>query len=246
MVDQGKALADIEQSEDKSSIISQFVQAALGCPGRFVTYGIVTFGLGQALYKVLLSRGPETLGQENGLVEQLQVGLAMSASIAFFFAAFKSTYGKAGLIFCGALAGYAAGRECDQWLENYLFNDAYKYLIGMPLLIFTLVATWIHRRTVLSDSVTLSRTPAITMFGIAGVYLCAVCQIFDRPDFWAGISDHPNAIVTKMLVEEFSEVFGYLLIAFAGVEAVLDSLTRYSFEGHESLETRASGLPEQE
>ena len=85
MVDQGKALADIEQSEDKSSIISQFVQAALGCPGRFVTYGIVTFGLGQALYKVLLSRGPETLGQENGLVEQLQVGLAMSASIAFFF-----------------------------------------------------------------------------------------------------------------------------------------------------------------
>ena len=49
-----------------------------------------------------------------------------------------------------------------------------------------------------------------------------------------------------MLVEEFSEVFGYLLIAFAGVEAVLDSLTRYSFGGHESLETRASGLPEQE
>ncbi|MDG2223581.1 MAG: hypothetical protein P8L85_19520, partial [Rubripirellula sp.] len=67
---------------------------------------------------------------------------------------------------------------------------------------------------------------AIVMFAVAGVYLCAVCQVFDRPGFWGGIADHPNALATRMSVEEFAEVFGYLLVAFSGLEAVIETFGR--------------------
>ena len=211
------------------SVTRQVIHVVLGYPGRLVAYGLVAFILGQMLYAAVLERGWEIIGQEDGPVERTQTALAMFAAVAFFVAAKKSTYGKAGLVLCGSLAGYAAGRECDQWLETHLFNDAYKYLIGLPLLAITLVVGWKHRRTALADSIPLARTPAITMFGVAGVYLCAVCQVFDRPDFWAAIADHENVFAIKTLVEEFAEIFGYLLIAFAGVEAVLDAWTRYSF-----------------
>ena len=217
------------------SVTRQMIHVALGYPGRLVVYGAVAFVLGQVLYNALLDRGPAFIGQENGLVERMQAVLATLAAIAFFVAATKSSYGKAGLVLCGSLAGYAAGRECDQLLETYLFNDAYKYLIGVPLLITTVVVGWKYRRTMIFDSLPLARTPAITMFGIAGVYLCAVCQIFDRPEFWAGIADHDNAGATKMLVEEFAEVFGYLLITFAGLEAVIDAFMRYSMTNFPSV-----------
>lgn len=217
------------------SVTRQVIHVALGYPGRLVAYGVMAFVLGQMLYAAVLDRGWEIIGQEDGLVERTQAALAMFGAVAFFVAAKKSTYGKAGLVLCGSLAGYAAGRECDHWLETHLFNDAYKYLIGLPLLTITLVAGWKYRRTAFVDSIPLARTPAITMFGVAGVYLCAVCQIFDRPDFWAAIADHENVLAIKMLVEEFAEVFGYLLIAFAGVEAVLDAWTRYSWKNDPSF-----------
>jgi hypothetical protein len=217
------------------SVTRQVIHVAIGYPGRLVAYGVMAFVLGQMLYAAVLDQGWEIIGQEDGLVERTQAALAMFGAVAFFVAAKKSSYGKAGLVLCGSLAGYAAARECDQWLEAHLFNDAYKYLIGLPLLAITFMVGWKHRRTALADSIPLARTPAITMFGIAGIYLCAVCQVFDRPEFWAGIADHENVLAIKTLVEEFAEIFGYLLIAFAGVEAVTDAWTRYSFRNDPSL-----------
>ena len=38
-----------------------------------------------------------------------------------------------------------------------------------------------------------------------------------------------------MLVEEFAEVFGYLLITFAGLEAVIDAFMRYSMTNFPSV-----------
>ena len=227
-------MLNVVQGSANMSATRQLIHAALGYPGRLVAYGAVAFVLGQLLYYILLDRGPDSIGQENGLVEQMQAAFATFAAIAFFVAATKSTYGKAGLVLCGSLAGYAAGRECDQLLEAYLFTDAYKYLIGLPLLAIAIVVGWKYRRTAISDSLPLARTPAITMFGIAGVYICAVCQIFDRPEFWAGIADHENAGATKALVEEFAEVFGYLLIAFAGLEALFDACTPHSLTNGQS------------
>ena len=138
-------LPDIVQGFANMSVTRQVIHLALGYPARLIVYGVVAFVLGQTLYAVVLQRNWEIIGQENGLVERTQAALALFGAVAFFVAATKSTYGKAGLVLCGSLAGYAAGRECDQWLETHLFNDAYKYLIGLPLLAITLVVGWKHR-----------------------------------------------------------------------------------------------------
>ncbi|MGB0596751.1 MAG: hypothetical protein ACPGLY_08680 [Rubripirellula sp.] len=210
--------------------LRQLAEITVREPGRLVIYGVISFVFGQMLYELLASQGVGFIGQENGPVEWSQAIFASFAAFAFFIAAKRSDYGKAGLVLCGALSGYAAARECDQVLETIFFSDAHKYLIGLPLLVIAVATAWKYRQTVLTDSLRLARTPAIVMFGVAGVYLCAVCQVFDRPGFWVGIDDHPNALATKMLVEEFAEVFGYLLVAFSGLEAVIEAFGRRAKE----------------
>ena len=44
--------------------------------------------------------------------------------------------------------------------------------------------------------------------------------MFDRPALWTAIGDGPEAETTKAAVEELAELFGYLLLTFAGVESV--------------------------
>ena len=199
-----------------------------GYPGRMVAYAVLTLIVGQWIYGQMQVDDPTAVGRENGPIEMMQVVAAIAAMVAFFVAAYRSHYGKAGLVLCGAMAGYAAGRECDSWFEAALFDDAYKYVVGLPMLAIAVAAGWKYRKTVLIDTLRLSRTPAITMFGIAGVYICVVCQIFDRPGFWVAIADHPAVMPTRALVEEFAEVFGYLMIAIAGGEAIIETLPEAS------------------
>ncbi|MDG2013806.1 MAG: hypothetical protein P8J33_09890, partial [Pirellulaceae bacterium] len=153
----------------------QLVEVAYRGPGRLVAYGVICFVVGQVLYELLVAQGVGFIAQENGLVEWLQAIFAIFAAVAFFIAAKRSDYGKAGLVLCGALIGYAAARECEQILESIFFSGAHKFLIGLPLLVIALAAAWKYRETVLTDSLRLVRTPAIVMFAVAGVYLCAVC-----------------------------------------------------------------------
>jgi hypothetical protein len=87
-------------------------------------------------------------------------------------------------------------------------------------------AIWQDRSHMLGDWLALSKQPAVTLFAIGGIYLICVCQVLDSTAFWAGASGimpsttsptHPS----KQMVEEFCEVFAYLLIAFSGVESMV-------------------------
>ena len=42
--------------------------------------------------------------------------------------------------------------------------------------------------------------------------------------------EHPNVLATKVWVEESAEVFGYLLVAFSGLEAVIEAFGRRAKE----------------
>ena len=67
-------------------------------------------------------------------------------------------------------------------------------------------------------------SPTCDSFAIAGIYLCFVCQFFDRPEMWTTIRNPTDAVHTKAMVEEYTELFAYLLLAFSGIESAI--LTR--------------------
>ncbi len=189
-------------------------------PVRLFCYAVIALGLVQALYAGLLAKGPDFIGAENGPVELAQVYLALLASAGFFYAAYRTRRGRAGLITCAAMVGYAAARESDSIFEAVFFDDAYKWLVGLPLFLGAIASLWIDRRRVIADAMWLVRQPAVTLFAIGGIYLCTFCQILDRPDMWTSISSAGEATTTKAMVEEFAELFAYAILAFSGIEAL--------------------------
>lgn len=189
-------------------------------PARLTCYAIIAFVLVHAVFLGLIRSGSGFIGAENGPVEMAQVYLALFTSICMFVAAFRSRRGRAGLITCGAMVGYAAARESDTIFETVFFDDAYKYLVGLPLLVASLTALAIDRRRVVRDALWLVRQPAVAFFALGGIYLCTFCQILDRPDIWRGISSPDEAMQTKAMVEEFAELFAYAILGFSGIEAL--------------------------
>ncbi|QDT10411.1 hypothetical protein [Planctomycetes bacterium K23_9] len=202
------------------SVQPSIADVLVSFPARLACYAVIAFALVQVLFIGLLARGTSFIGAENGPVEMAQVYLALFASACLFYAAYRCRRGRAGLITCAAMVGYAAARESDSIFETLLFDDAYKYLVGLPLFLVAVTALLIDRRRVVREAMWLVRQPAITLFALGGIYLCTFCQVLDRPDMWTSISSLEERTQTKAMVEEFAELFAYAILAFAGIEAL--------------------------
>lgn len=197
-----------------------FARIIFSYPMRLVCYGVVALLATQIVFETIRQYGIEWVAQENGPLEQAQVWLALFASGCLFYSALRMRSGRTVLIVCACLVGYAAARECDTWFETVFFDDAYKYLAGIPLLLIGIRALYLGRHHFIDEAINLARTPAITIFAIAGIYICSICQVLDRPDLWVAVGTGVDGLITKSMVEEFSELFGYLMLAFSGIESV--------------------------
>lgn len=196
-------------------------------PLRICVYGAITVALYQVVFLGVTRWGPVVMGSENGPLEIGQVVLAIIAAVLIFTAAARTRLGAISLTLGGALVAYAAARESDLWFETVFFDDAYKWFVGLPMLTLVVFTVAIHRKKLVSDLFWLLNQPASTIFAIAGIFLCAVCQTLDRPGLWGGLSASEEAAWTKAMIEEYAELFAYLLLAFAGVESVILS-AKYS------------------
>lgn len=188
---------------------------------RVGVYAVITCMVFEVVYVATQTYGAKVMGAENGPIEVAQVVLALIGAAGLFYASCCAKIGRAGLVMCGAVVAYAAARESDSIFEAYLFNDAYKWLVGLPMLILVAVVVAAERHRLVADVMWLMRHPAATLFGVAGIFLCFVCQILDRPDMWVAISDAGEVEVIKALMEEYAELFAYLLLAFSGFEATV-------------------------
>lgn len=189
-------------------------------PTRLIVYAAIVLCACQFVLYMVQHHGIESIAHEYGPVEKSQIWLAMFASGCLFFASTRVRIGQTGLIICACMVGYAAARESDSWFERVFFDDAYKYMAGIPLAAIALFAFYRGRKRFFVEAPELLRTPAITIFTFAGIFICTVCQSLDAPELWASIGASWDAEVMKAAVEEFAEMFGYLLLAFAGTEAV--------------------------
>lgn len=190
-------------------------------PFRLGIYGVLTFALFQGVFVGVDQWGAAWMGSEDGPIELSQLALAVMASVLFFWAAYRSPTAKAALVVCGSVVGYAAARESDRWFEQWLFDDAYKWLVGLPLALLVAATIVRHRRTFLSETFRLSHHPSATVFMLAGIFLGGVCQPLDRPGIWSSVSDSKQLQTTKAMIEEYAELFAYLLFFISAAEVLL-------------------------
>lgn len=188
---------------------------------RWLVYGGIAAGTFQSIYLATTMLGAKQMGAENGPIEMSQIAFAACGAIGLFLAARNTVRGRAMILVCAAAVTYAVARECDLWFETLVFDDAYKYLIGLPLGLMVAGVWWRERRELVGDFLYMMRQPAATFFGIAGLHLCVACQTLDRPLLWSGLEGAADIKSTQAMVEESMELFAYMLIAFSGVEAYL-------------------------
>lgn len=190
-------------------------------PARLAGYGIVTAMMFEAVYALRQSHGPAWLAAENGPIEIAQVLLLLFSAAGIALALRWTPFGRAVLVATGGVAIYAAARESDQWFESLFFDDAYKWLVGVPVAILILAVAALERRKLIAETLRMSVRPGSTLFTMAGIFLCFFCQILDRPLWWDANELDAAAGAQKMLIEESAELFAYLLIAFSGIEAAV-------------------------
>lgn len=190
-------------------------------PARLCLYGVLTAILYQLIFLGVKDHGAALMGAENGPLELAQVAFALIAAIGLFYGATQIRVGRVGLIISGAAVTYAAARESDLLFEDLFFDDAYKYFVGLPMCLLVAGAIAVDRKRIRGDVFWLMKQPAATLFVVAGIFLCGVCQTLDRPDLWGNLRYSTDAVVTKAMIEEYAELFAYLLLAFSGIEAAI-------------------------
>ena len=186
----------------------------LAYPIRLAIFGIFVAITYTVVYDTHMAVG-SSIGRENGPIEVAQVVFACLATLGFAVATARTRIGKAGLIVCGGMLAYAAARESDMLFEEMMFDDAYKYVVGVPVLLIIGAAAFVQRSKVVAETLHLLNQPAATIFILAGIFLAFVCQTLDRPAMWLE-SDH----ITKMMIEETVELFAYLMFTFSATEAI--------------------------
>lgn len=198
------------------------LSARSGFPIRLAGFGCSIAVLYALMHELIRSQG-SSVGVENGVFELMQVALALVASVCFFVAARRGGTGMAALAVCGAMMAYAAARESDSWFESVFFDDAYKWLVGVPAVLVCVGAVWRHRDDFREDTLRWLNQPPATVFVIAGIYLAFVCQMLDRPGVWQDLSVASDSSTVKPVIEEAMEVFAYAAIAYSSVESILFS-----------------------
>jgi len=169
--------------------------------------------------------GHRAIAAENGPLEIAQVVLALVGAGFLMLAAKVSPIGQSGMGVSALLLCFAAAREMDSLLERWFFEDAYTWMVGIPLASQAVALLWRRRHFLLVDLKWMSQIPSATLFVVAGIFLCSVCQFLDRPGVWGEGAfpldeSHPSYPV-KLAIEESCELFAYTLLAYAGFDGYL-------------------------
>lgn len=208
---------------DETRNATNWRNLATSYPVRLAVYGLITLLVFQGVFALLQVRGLAWLAAENGPLELAQVGLLLLAVAGTAVAIRWSPAGKAVMATTCAVTIYAAARESDQWFETVFFDDAYKWLVGLPVALLLAPAIWRERHQFVADALWIAQKPGATLFAAGGICLCCFCQILDRPLFWPSEGIDGQLGLHKAMVEESAELFAYLLIAFSGLEAMISA-----------------------
>lgn len=184
---------------------------------RLVLYLIITVAaFGTIVMVAVRSPMPATLFEENGPWEWLEFSLFVASGAMFFVNARRNEIYAPILKLCALLALFAAFRELDHFLDELVFDGAYKVINGVILALFVYLV-WIHRWALTKTVVSFTKT-APFYFLVAAVLVVVYGQIIGQAELWQAIMGDGYIRSVKRAVEELAEFMGYVLFFLGAVE----------------------------
>lgn len=154
---------------------------------------------------------------ENGVVENIQLGLLLTAGVSFFIQGLCCKAWRPLMFFLASLCFLASCRELDKTLDEMIYGVRWRIGFVFPLIAAEYALK--HKET--------SRQNLFAFLGSSSFYLlfCALIIVFPiaqcighRP-LVVNVLGESQMAATKELFEECCEVMGYFIIFLASIES---------------------------
>jgi hypothetical protein len=181
---------------------------------RQFAYFLIIFGFIFFIH-FLAHRYHEQTFAENNIVENIQLGLLLSATFCFAVqAAYNEEY-AALLWLLASFCGLASFRELDSFIEHYMDCLSWKLGFIFPIVAF---AHCVMTPTFRAELNKFLQSPAFHMMCCALIIIIPIAQCIGHGPFVRAVLNRQDITAIKELFEECSETMGYMLLLLSSVE----------------------------
>lgn len=198
--------------------------AALSLLIRFVVYAALIAGTFELLVVAAREHGVPWLVKDDGPIEITQFLTALATALLLWLLS-RERPGMADLFrFLAGLSLIACARELDNFTLTHGSRDAYKWIAVLPLS-WCLLQVARARGRLLDQLAAFSGTSAFSLMLAGFLVVVIYSQLFGQKELWLAVLDPEIYRPVKDLVEESSELLGYLLMLFGAAEATVRDRT---------------------
>jgi hypothetical protein len=187
---------------------------------RLAFYAALLAGSFQWLVLAATSGEVSRFARDDGPLEIAQIVAAVFAATLFWLLSREREEVADLLRICTGLALVSVARELDNFTLELGSRHAYKLLAALPLG-YALAVAWRARGRLLDQLAVFSRTPAFSLLLAGFLVIVVYSQILGQKELWIALLGIDDYRPVKDLVEESSELLGYLLLLFGAVEAAV-------------------------
>lgn len=188
---------------------------------RFFVYAALIAGTFEWMVVAVGNHGARWLVRDDGPIEITQFLAALFTALLFLLLSRERPHSADLLRFFAALSLIACARELDNFTLERGSRDAYKWIAMVPLAwALSLLAR--GRTRLLEQLAVFSRTSGFSLLLAGFLVVVVYSQILGQKALWLAVLDPDSYRPVKDLVEESSELLGYLLMLFGAAEATVD------------------------
>jgi len=187
---------------------------------RFLIYAALIAGTFEWLVIAVHSRGALWVCRDDGPVEITQFLAALATAVLFWMLSRERAHQRDILRVFSALSLIACARELDNFTLELGSRNAYKLLAMAPLVWGASVALRARGR-LLDQAAAFSRTSSFSLLLAGFLVVVVYSQLLGQKALWLSVLSADTYRPVKDLVEESSELLGYLLMLFGAAEAAV-------------------------
>jgi len=193
-------------------------QKALQTLARFSIYTLLIFGSLSALPH-LVKQGDYSLFGENGPIELLQFAFIGQAAVVFAVGAWKEPPMRCLFTQFSLIALIAACRELDGYFDRLPIIRW-----EMPAAVIIVIAIYLARRDWATLMPQVDRFVSSAPFGVlwaSFIIIALMAQLIGNGHFLELVMGDDYLREYKRVIEEITELFGYMIFLFGSAETVL-------------------------
>ncbi len=188
---------------------------------RLLVYAALAAGMFELLVRAAASSGDSHwLSRDDGAIELVQLA-AIVATAAALAALSRTTRRLAELLrLLACLAMLGAMRELDNLTLQFGWRSGYLWM-GLPFALYAIFLVATARGRLLDQIAVFVRSPAFALMAAGFFVIVVYAQLIGQKVLWIAVLGPDGYRPVKDLIEESSELLGYLLVVFGAAEAWL-------------------------